>query len=126
MAHGLEVRSPFLDTALAEFALRLPPRSRIRRANLKWALKDVVRDLLPREILHRRKRGFGVPLDRWFRTDLRPWVRGLLTGRASRVNGYVKPEAVAGLLESHDRGADHGHTIWVLLTLELFLRQADR
>jgi asparagine synthase (glutamine-hydrolysing) len=47
MAHGLEVRSPFLDTALAEFALRLPPRSRIRRANLKWALKDVVRDLLP-------------------------------------------------------------------------------
>jgi asparagine synthase (glutamine-hydrolysing) len=126
MAHGLEVRSPFLDTALAEFALRLPPRSRIRRANLKWALKDVVRDLLPREILHRRKRGFGVPLDRWFRTDLRPWVRGLLTGGEPRVNGYVRPEAVASLLESHDRGVDHGHTIWALLTLELFLRQADR
>jgi asparagine synthase (glutamine-hydrolysing) len=125
MAHGLEVRSPFLDTALAEFALRLPVRSRIRRANLKWALKDVARDLLPRTILHRRKRGFGVPLDRWFRTDLRLWARGLLTGRASRVGGHVRPEAVADLLESHDRGADHGHAIWALLTLELFLRQAD-
>jgi hypothetical protein len=53
-------------------------------------------------------------------------VRGLLTGGRPGCNGYVKPEAVAGLLESHDRGADHGHTIWALLTLELFLRQADR
>jgi asparagine synthase (glutamine-hydrolysing) len=125
MAHGLEVRSPLLDTALAEFALRLPPRSRIRRSHLKWALKDAVRDLLPREIVHRRKRGFGVPLDRWFRTDLRPWVRGLLATPSSRVTGYVKPEVVVGLLDAHDAGADHGHTIWSLLTLELFLRQAD-
>jgi asparagine synthase (glutamine-hydrolysing) len=125
MAHGLEVRSPFLDTALAEFALRLPPRSRVRRGHLKWALKDVARDLLPHEILHRRKRGFGVPLDRWFRTDLRPWVRGLLDGPSARVHGYVKPGAVADLLAAHDSGADHGHTIWALLTLELFLRQVD-
>lgn len=124
MAHGLEVRSPFLDTALAEFALRLPPRSRIRRGNLKWALKDVARDLLPRRVVHRRKRGFGVPLDRWFRTDLRPWVRGLLDGPSSRVDGVVKPDAVRGLLDAHDAGADHGHTIWTLLTLEVFLRQA--
>jgi asparagine synthase (glutamine-hydrolysing) len=125
MAHGLEVRSPFLDTALAEFALRLPLRSRVRGGTLKWALKDVARDLLPREIVHRRKRGFGVPLDRWFRTDLRPWVRGLLAGPSARVNGYVKPEAVTGLLDAHAAGAAHGHTIWTLLTLEVFLRQAD-
>jgi len=125
MAHGLEVRSPFLDTALAEFALRLPPRSRVRRGSLKWALKDVARDLLPHQVLHRRKRGFGVPLDRWFRTDLRPWVRGLLGGGA-RVHGYVKPGAVADLLAAHDSGVDLGRTIWTLATLELFLRQGDR
>ena len=124
MAHGLEVRSPFLDTALAEFVLRLPPRSKIRGTTLKWALKDVVRDLLPREIVHRRKRGFGVPLDRWFRTSLRSFARSRLDGPGSRVRQHLHGEAVTALLDEHDRGTNHGHTIWTLLTLEVFLRHA--
>jgi asparagine synthase (glutamine-hydrolysing) len=124
MAHGLEVRSPFLDTELAEFVLRLPPRSKIRGATLKWALKDVVRDLLPREILHRRKRGFGVPLDRWFRTSLRSFARSRLDAPDSRVREHLQASAVSDLLDEHDRGTDLGHTIWTLLTLEVFLRHA--
>ena len=62
MAHGLEVRSPFLDTALVELALRLPPATKIRGLRRKVVLVDAVRDLLPAAILTRRKRGFGVPL----------------------------------------------------------------
>src|SRR5207302_7409205 len=73
MAHALEVRSPFLDTDLAEFALRLPQSTKVRGWSLKRVLKRAMRDRLPAHLLNRRKRGFGVPLDRWFRTDLRPY-----------------------------------------------------
>ena len=74
MAHGLEVRSPFLDPQLIGYANRLPPRLKARGLSLKRVLKKAVADLLPPEILGRGKRGFGVPLDRWFREDLRSYV----------------------------------------------------
>ena len=86
MAHGLEVRSPFLDTELLE--LRGPAPARGRRcaaSRLKRVLKAAVADLLPREILQRGKRGFGVPLDRWFREDLRAYVAGTLGAPDARV-----------------------------------------
>ncbi len=126
MAHGLELRSPFLDTELVEFALRLPPAARIRGLSLKRVLKAAVRDLLPPEILNRRKHGFGVPLDRWFRTDLRDYVRGTLCGPKARVRNHLRPDAVNRLVAEHERGAaDHGHALWTLLTLEVFLERED-
>ena len=81
MAHGLEVRSPFLDTDLVEFAVRLSPSLKVRGLSLKRVLKRAVSDLLPADILRRPKRGFGVPLDRWFREDLGGYTRSML-GRA--------------------------------------------
>src|SRR5207248_9261056 len=78
MAHGLEIRSPFLDTELLEFATRLGPSLKVRGMSLKRVLKRSVSDLLPRDILARPKRGFGVPLDRWFREDLRSYAAGML------------------------------------------------
>ncbi len=84
MAHGLEVRSPFLDRELAEFAFRLAPGARVRGLSLKRVLKAAMAELLPREILQRPKRGFGVPLDRWFRGDLASYVRHMLCSRESR------------------------------------------
>jgi asparagine synthase (glutamine-hydrolysing) len=126
MAHGLEVRSPFLDTDLADFCLRLRPRDQVLGFSLKRALKGAVSDLLPRDILHRRKRGFGVPLDRWFRTDLSSYVDAMLGSKQSRVTGHVDRQALAALLAEHHAGAaDHGHAIWTLLTLEVFLRAHD-
>ncbi|HEV2994090.1 MAG TPA: asparagine synthase C-terminal domain-containing protein, partial [Acidimicrobiia bacterium] len=123
MAHGLEVRSPFLDHELAELALRLPPRRVVRGLSLKRVLRDAVRDLLPADILHRRKHGFGVPLDRWFRTDLAGYVQGQLCSNDSRVNQHLRPDAVRELVAEHQAGAaDHGHALWTLLTLEVFLR----
>jgi asparagine synthase (glutamine-hydrolysing) len=123
MAHGLEVRSPFLDHELAELALRIPPRQVVRGLSLKRVLRDAVRDLLPADILHRRKHGFGVPLDRWFRTDLAGYVQGQLCSNDSRVNQHLRPDAVRELVAEHQAGAaDHGHALWTLLTLEVFLR----
>ena len=125
MAHGLEVRCPFLDRELAEFAFRLPSRARVRGFQLKRVLKQAVSDLLPKDLLHRPKQGFGIPLDRWFRDDLAPLVDGTLGAPDSRVGDHVSHDAVRAILADHQRGAaNHGHALWTLLTLELFLREA--
>jgi asparagine synthase (glutamine-hydrolysing) len=124
MACGLEVRSPLLDDALVDFAFRLPPSFKVRGWSLKRVLKEAVRDLLPHEILHRRKRGFGIPLDRWFRDELRPFAEGMLASRSSRSHEVLDPAGVRALLAQHMSGrANHGHAIWTLLTLEVFLRR---
>jgi asparagine synthase (glutamine-hydrolysing) len=127
MARGLEVRSPFLDTDLAEFALRLPPRTKIAGFSRKRVLKAAVGDLLPPDILHRPKRGFGVPLDRWFRTDLRRYVTSMLDAPKSRVGQHLDADAVRDLVAAQRAapgGAGNlGHAVWTLLTLEVFLRR---
>jgi asparagine synthase (glutamine-hydrolysing) len=123
MAHGLEVRSPFLDTELVEFATRLAPSLKVRGTSLKRVLKQALVDLLPREILARPKRGFGVPLDRWFREDLRPYASAML-GQGARIRGRLNGHAVDEILAEHQAGsANHGYAVWTLLTLELFLRK---
>ena len=125
MAHGLEVRSPFLDVELLEFASRLPPAVKVRGLSLKRVLKHAVGDLLPDEILARRKHGFGVPLDRWFREDLASYTASMLGPEAhlrTRLNGG----AVDKILAEHKASTrNHGHALWTLLTLELFLRRHD-
>jgi asparagine synthase (glutamine-hydrolysing) len=123
MAHGLEVRSPFLDTELIEFAVRLAPSLKVRGLSLKRVLKRAVADLLPSDILTRPKRGFGVPLDRWFREDLESYTRSML-GAGARLRAYVNGQALDQLLAEHQTvAAHHGHALWTLLTLEVFLRQ---
>ena len=124
MAHGLEVRSPFLDTDLLEYAAALPPSLKVRGPLLKRVLKEALRDLLPAEILRRSKRGFGVPLDRWFREDLRGYVSDTLAARDAHVASYLRADVVRELLEEHWSGRRNlGHALWTLLTLEVFLRQ---
>jgi asparagine synthase (glutamine-hydrolysing) len=126
MAHGLEVRAPFLDHHLAELAFALPPRVRLRGRRLKRVLKAAVADLLPPELLARPKKGFGVPLDRWFREDLRALAADRLTGPESRLAGHVNRGALRALVSAHEDGrANHGHALWTLLTLELFLQRFD-
>jgi asparagine synthase (glutamine-hydrolysing) len=123
MAHGLEVRSPFLDTRLVEFALRLPPALKVRRLTLKRVLKEAMRGMVPGEILERPKKGFGVPLDRWFRDDLRSYVDATLGAPEARVRRHLAPAVIDGLIGEHRTGAaNHGHALWMLLTLEVFLR----
>ena len=124
MAHGLEVRSPLLDDALVDLAFRLAPAFKVRGWSRKRVLKAAVRDLLPSELLHRRKRGFGVPLDRWFREDLRSYGEGMLTGPQTRITEWLDAGAVKTIAAEHMVGrANHGQGLWTLLTLEVFLRQ---
>jgi asparagine synthase (glutamine-hydrolysing) len=126
MAHGLEVRSPFLDPDLVGFGLSLPSRQKSLGMSMKRILKKAMSDRLPPEILKRPKRGFGIPLDHWFRTDLRSYVHGTLGVPAARVRNHLDPAAIDALLEEHDKGqCNLGHTLWTLLTLELFLRKEN-
>ena len=92
---------------------------------LKRVLRAAIADLLPEEILERPKHGFGVPLDRWFREDLRVVCDDRRSAaRDARVKQHSVPEAVDRLLAEHHAGArNHGHALWTLLTLEVFLRR---
>ncbi|MHB8670392.1 MAG: asparagine synthase-related protein, partial [Acidimicrobiales bacterium] len=124
MAHGLEVRAPFLDHELVEFALLLAPGTKVRGLSLKRCLKAAVADDLPREILERPKRGFAIPLDRWFREDLAGYLAATISGPQARVGSHVDPGVVRAMVAEHRAGTvDHGHALWALLTLEVFLRQ---
>lgn len=124
MAHGLELRSPFLDTELVDLALRLPPGVKVRGLALKRVLRDAVADLLPDEILSRGKRGFGVPLGRWFREDLGRYLAATVGASDARIKLHLAPEPIDWLLAQHRDGhADHGQALWMLLTLEVFLRR---
>ncbi len=124
MAHGLEARSPFLDTAVVEFGASLPDRLRMRLGKGKILLRRAMRDILPESILNRGKLGFGAPLGAWFRSDLQGFVRERLLDRESPLYAYLRPEAVEAVLQRHGSArADLSAQIWALLTLESWLRQ---
>lgn len=124
MAHGLELRSPFLDTALMEFAAGLPDRLRYRGRTLKWLLKSAFPDLLPPEIARRGKWGFGVPLPVWFRTHWRGLFEDRVLAPDARLWAWLRREPVDALWRAHLAGtADHGHALWALLSLESWLRR---
>jgi len=127
MAHGLELRSPLLDAELVRFAASLHPSLKLGgRLQLKRVLRRAAEPLLPPEILDRGKQGFGVPLDAWFRGELRGELHGTLGARDARVRNHVNGAALDALLAEHDTGAaNRGHALWTLLTLELFLRRRD-
>jgi asparagine synthase (glutamine-hydrolysing) len=123
MAHSLEGRSPLLDHRLMEFCASLPSHMKLRGRVKKYIFKRAVRDLLPPEIVDRPKMGFGVPLDHWFRRELRDMAYDLLTGPRARARGYFRPETVERLLGEHVQGGRSWHyQLWNLLMLELWHR----
>ncbi len=124
MAHGLELRAPFLDTAVMEFAAGLPDRLRRRGRTLKWLLKHAFEDLLPPRIRGRSKWGFGVPLPLWFRTRWKPLFEGRVLAEDARLWRWIERAPVERLWGEHQAAtADHGHALWALLTLETWLRR---
>lgn len=124
MAHALEVRSPFLDYRVHEFAASLPERMKLRGRTTKWALKEIARRRgLPDDLVHRRKQGFGVPVGAWMRGPLRGWLEELLLDPASLDRGYFEPGHVRGLVAAHlDGAADNTYRLWNLAMLELWHR----
>ena len=124
MANALEVRSPFLDYRVYEFAAGLPNEMKLRGRTTKWALKEIARRRgLPPDLVGRPKQGFGVPVGTWLRSELRPWVEDLLLDPRSLARGYFDPQGVRRLLQEHlDAKADHQVRIWNLAVLELWHR----
>lgn len=121
MAEGLEVRPPFLDRELAAFGLALPDRLKIKGGVGKWIVRQWGATLLPREILERKKWGFRVPLDLWFRGPLKAMLHGYLTNPRGLCGTYGDRKAVAALLERHGAGeVDAAVALWTLLSTEVW------
>jgi len=124
MAHSLEARSPFLDHRLIEFAASLPADLKLKGTETKRILKRAMRGVLPDEVLDRPKMGFGVPLGRWFRTDLRHLPGEVLLDPQAIARGYFERREVERLIAEHQLGrADHSLKLWVLLQLEMWHRE---
>ena len=124
MAHGLEVRVPYLDSELAEYVLSLPGRVRLGLWRDKRLLRRVARRWLPREVAKRRKHGFDVPIGAWLRGTLKESLQSVLSAEAVRARGVFAAPAVVRLVEEHLHGAaDHGERLWCLLVAELWLKQ---
>lgn len=128
MANSLEVRAPFLDHKVVEFAAALPPQMKLNGSlwkgmTSKYILKKTMERLLPKEILYRRKHGFGVPISAWLRGELRGLTRTILLSPQALGRGYFVPCQVERLIDEHEQGAlDHGTRLWALLNLELWQR----
>ncbi|KPK71941.1 MAG: hypothetical protein AMJ79_16135, partial [Phycisphaerae bacterium SM23_30] len=124
MSVGLELRSPFEDHKVLELAYSLPTLWRHNGSMSKVILRQACRDLLPKIISRRPKLGFGVPVGKWFRGELRDlFVDTVMSTRALQ-RGYFNQAAIERLLAENDQGqADHGHRLWSLLMLELWHRR---
>jgi asparagine synthase (glutamine-hydrolysing) len=121
MAVSLEVRAPFLDPRVAEFAASLPPNYKLRGRTTKYILKRAIEDSLPSFVTRRSKKGFGVPVAEWLKEKLRPLARDLLSPERVRRAGVFNPEYVTKLQDEHERGtANHRKLLWTLLMFELW------
>jgi asparagine synthase (glutamine-hydrolysing) len=123
MAHGLEARSPLLDHEFMEFAATLPAEFKLRGATTKYIFKRAVRALLPPMLIDRPKKGFSVPLDHWFRHELKDMAYGLLLDRRTIERGYFHHCMVKRMLDEHaSRVYNWADQLWNLLMLELWHR----
>lgn len=125
MAASLEGRSPFLDHEFLELTAKIPDHLKLKGLRKKkYILKKALEGILPKDILYRPKKGFGVPLNEWFRDELREYSRGILLAPSAQCHTFLKAEAVKELLDDHVSGKrNNGSLIWNLLVLELWLQE---
>ena len=121
MAHSLEARVPFLDTVVTGLALALPRRLKVSGLNKKILLRRAAEPLLPREVVHGKKRGFSIPAAAWLRGELEPFAREVLAPAVLRRQGFFAPEVVTRLLERHAvRKEDLSRQLWGLIAFTLW------
>src|SRR5262249_42361375 len=118
MAHGLEVRPPFLDHELLELSARLPSRYKVCRGETKWLLKQAHDDRRPRDILWRRKQGFDMPIAAWLRGPLREMFADAVLTPQARIGELLNQATVRRLFQAHQAGTgQHGSILWSVLIL---------
>jgi asparagine synthase (glutamine-hydrolysing) len=121
MAHSVEVRPPFLDHRLVDFAATLPGSMKIKQGRVKHILKEAVSDLLPEGLTDRPKEGFIMPINEWIIQRLRPYVESTLAPKQLAHHGLFQSEAVSGMLKAHYSGkANFGNRIWNLMMFQLW------
>ena len=124
MANSLEGRSPFLDHKVIEFAASLPESLKIQRFETKSLLKKVAARLVPKEVIYRRKMGFGVPIGNWFRGEMKEFVRGVLLSEKSLNRGIAKRAMIEKYVNEHiNAERDHTYQIWTLMMMELWFQR---
>lgn len=123
MSVGLEARSPLLDHEFMEWAARLPGHLKVRNGTTKYLFKQALTDWLPRDLIHRPKHGFGIPLDLWLKTSLFPMVQDLLLGPDARVASYMNQQKIRAVVDRHSTSGRDGSRLWSLLLLELWHRE---
>ena len=122
MAHALEVRPPFLDHRIVEFAASLPENFKLRGLTTKFLLKQLMRGRLPEAVLNRRKCGFDIPTHDWFRGVLRELLLDTLSPAAVAATPIFDPPAIDALIRDHmERRKNVGYHLWGLLTLFLWM-----
>jgi asparagine synthase (glutamine-hydrolysing) len=121
MAHSLEARVPFLDTAVADLALALPTSQKVLGFSKKRLLREALAPLLPREVTHGRKQGFSIPAAAWLRGDLEPFAREVLSPARLREQGWFDPGVVTAILDRHvARREDLSRQLWGLMAFSLW------
>lgn len=124
MAHSLEVRVPYLDPIVADFAYGLSARKKIHRWRKKWLLKKAAEELVPTEILKAPKQGFSIPAAAWLRDELRDYATDALSEATLRRQGFFEPDVVHALYREHlDNKEDHSRRLWGVLTFTLWAEQ---
>jgi len=123
MANSLEVRSPFLDQEVLALAARMPDDVLIRGRTTKWILRQLAYRLVPRELVDRPKRGFGIPQAAWLRGPLREMSHDLLLDQTARQRGWFRPEVAQRFLDEHDSGVNRDLYLWPMLMIEVWARR---
>lgn len=127
MACSLEARAPFLDYTFVEFANSIPPNLKLRGLKTKYILKRAMRDKLPPDILARPKKGFGIPIAQWLRSDLKHMALDIFSEQRIRQQGLFDHRAVSRLLDEHLRGKkDHRKQLWTLLMFQSWFEEYMR
>jgi len=122
MANSIELRVPLLDHKVLEFAANLPSYCKVNGLTTKYILKEVFADKVPVEIIERKKTGFPVPYQRWFRRDLKQYVNDILLDQRTFSRGYFRKGAIEKILAINNAGAEYSKEIFSLLVLELWHR----
>ena len=123
MAHSLEVRCPFLDRRVAEYAMRIPAAWKLRHGRIKYMARALSSRYLPKALVERKKQGFGFPLALWFRSGLRPLIEETVETSHLARDGIFRRAEMERLIREHVAGnIDHNYRLWLLFSLELFYR----
>jgi len=122
MANSIELRVPLLDHVILEYAASLPPALKVHGTETKYLLKKTFENIVPREILNRKKTGFPVPYERWLKNEMKDYISGMLLDESTLRRGYFKRDAVERLIGENGASWGYSKEIFSLLVLELWHR----